>query len=68
MSKVGLAINDPLSFRSQDRNLLNTRLARSRSGGCVAPAKKGANRSFMSGGGSCCSGTTLLSKGKNLAN
>ena len=68
MSKVGLAADAALSFRSQDNNLLNTRLARCRSGGCVAPAKKGANTSFMSGGGSCCSASTLANKGKNIPN
>ena len=61
MAKVGLASDAALSFRSQDNNLVNSRLARCRSGGCVAPAKKGANTSFMSGSG-CCSSSTLANK------
>jgi hypothetical protein len=54
----GTMINtNPLSFRSDDANTVNTRLRRCRSGGCAAPAKKGANTSFKSGGGSTLSGT-----------
>jgi hypothetical protein len=54
----GTMINtNPLSFRSSDANTVNTRLRRCRSGGCAAPAKKGANTSFKSGGGSTLSGT-----------
>ena len=41
-----------LSFRSQDTTYRNQALRRCRSGGCVAPKKKGANGSFKSGGGS----------------
>ena len=41
-----------LSFRSQDTTSRNDALRRCRGGGCVAPKKKGANRSFQSGGGS----------------
>ena len=37
-----------------DINTINNARRYCRSGGCVAPAKKGANNSFMSGGGSCC--------------
>jgi len=32
------------SYRSQDNNLVNHRVQRCRSGGCVAPAKKGASK------------------------
>ena len=39
-----------LSFRSQDSQTRNTRLQKCRSGGCVAPKKKGANREYKSGG------------------
>ena len=40
----GTMINTtPFSFRSSDNNTVNTRLQRCRSGGCVAPAKKGAS-------------------------
>ena len=54
----GTMVNtDPLSFRSSDANTVNSRLRRCRSGGCAAPAKKGANTSFKSGGGSTLSGT-----------
>jgi len=54
----GTMINtDPLSFRSSDANTVNSRLRKCRSGGCAAPAKKGANTSFKSGGGSTLSGT-----------
>jgi hypothetical protein len=41
-----------LSFRSQDTTSRNDALRRCRSGGCVAPKKKGANRDFKSGGSS----------------
>jgi hypothetical protein len=54
----GTMVNtNPLSFRSNDANTVNSRLRRCRSGGCAAPAKKGANTSFKSGGGSTLSGT-----------
>jgi hypothetical protein len=43
---------EKLSFRSQDTTSRNDALRRCRGGGCVAPKKKGANRSFQSGGGS----------------
>jgi hypothetical protein len=66
MTKVGLPQDAAISFRSLDNNLVNTRLRKARSGGCVAPAKKGANISFGSGGG-CCSANTLAYK-KNLPN
>lgn len=66
MSKVGLAADAELSFRSQDNNLVNSRLSRCRSGGCVAPPKKAANTGFSSGGG-CCTANTLAGK-KNLPN
>ena len=43
----------PLSFRSNDNTIRNTRLQRCRAGGCTAPRKKGAlNSGFQSGGGS----------------
>jgi hypothetical protein len=43
----------PLSFRSNDHTIRNTRLQRCRAGGCTAPRKKGAlNNGFQSGGGS----------------
>lgn len=43
----------PLSFRSNDQTIRNTRLQRCRAGGCTAPPKKGAlNSGFQSGGGS----------------
>lgn len=41
-----------LSFRSQDNTSRNEALRRCRSGGCVAPKKKGANTAFKSGGSS----------------
>ncbi|MGA1049446.1 MAG: hypothetical protein ACO3UU_15695 [Minisyncoccia bacterium] len=44
-----------LSFRSQDTTSRNQALRRCRSGGCVAPKKKGANIAFKSGGGSIMS-------------
>ena len=43
-----------IGFKNYDKNTVNTAKRYCRSGGCVAPAKKGANKSFMSGGGSCC--------------
>ena len=57
--------NGPISFRSTDANTVNTRLQRCRSGGCTAPAKKGAiANSYKSGGGSTLTGTgNATSKG-----
>ena len=47
------ANNVPLSFRSNDATIRNTRLQRCRAGGCTAPPKKGAILNpFQSGGGS----------------
>ena len=40
------------SFRSQDTTSRNNAITRCRAGGCIAPAKKGANKSFRSGGNS----------------
>ena len=46
------ATQQELSFRSQETTSRNSALQRCRGGGCVAPAKTGANREFKSGGGS----------------
>ena len=60
-TKTGLADNAPLTFKSYDNNYKNTRLQRTRSGGCTAPKKKGAvGNTYKSGGsntltgGGCC--------------
>tara|TARA_B100000035_G_C20738028_1_gene438486 strand:+ start:93 stop:551 length:459 start_codon:yes stop_codon:yes gene_type:complete len=37
--KQGLSFNDPFSFRSQDVNVVRSRLQRTRAGGAVAPKK-----------------------------
>lgn len=55
--KIGIPLDQELSFRSQDRTSRNSHLSRVRGGGCVAPPKKGANTSFKSGGGSRITGT-----------
>jgi hypothetical protein len=49
--KQGLPVNAPLSYKSYDRNDVKTALRMVRSGGCVAPAKKGSifNRSLCNG-------------------
>jgi hypothetical protein len=49
--KQGLPAAAPLSYKSYDRNDVKTALRMVRSGGCVAPAKKGSiyNRSLCSG-------------------
>jgi hypothetical protein len=49
--KQGLPTNAPLSYKSYDRNDVKTALRMARSGGCVAPAKKGSifNTSLCSG-------------------
>jgi hypothetical protein len=48
----------PLSFRSNDDTIRNTRLQRCRAGGCTAPPKKGAILNpFRSGGGSALTST-----------
>jgi len=49
--KQGLPANAPLSYKSYDRNDVKTALRMVRSGGCVAPAKKGSifNRSLCNG-------------------
>ena len=36
--------SNTFSYRSQDNNLVNHRVQVCRSGGCVAPAKKGASK------------------------
>jgi hypothetical protein len=41
-TKVGLPINNPLSFAGPDQTSIKTSIARCRGGGCVAPKKKGA--------------------------
>ena len=47
----------PLSFRSNDDTIRNSRLQRCRAGGCIAPPKKGATLNpFKSGGGSALTG------------
>jgi hypothetical protein len=50
--KQGLPTNAPLSYKNYDRNDVKTALRMVRSGGCVAPAKKGSiyNRSLCNGG------------------
>lgn len=58
VGKGSMLGNGPISFRSTDVNTVNSRLRRSRSGGSVAPAKKGAVANpFKSGGGSTMTGT-----------
>ena len=52
-TKINLANNAKLSYRSQDNNLKNSALRRCRSGGCVAPAKKGAIANSYKGSGCC---------------
>jgi|LauGreDrversion4_2_1035121.scaffolds.fasta_scaffold00318_21 hypothetical protein len=52
-STIGITEANPLSFRAQDTTSRKTALRRCRSGGCVAPKKKGAiENNFKSGGGS----------------
>jgi len=53
--KQGLPAEAPLSYKSYDRNDVKTALRFVRSGGCVAPAKKGSiyNRNCTAGGGIC---------------
>ncbi|MCK4822155.1 hypothetical protein KA005_40710 [bacterium] len=46
--------NTQLTYKNFDYNTSKDAARRCRSGGCVAPAKKGANVNFKSGGGSCC--------------
>ena len=48
---------ETISFRSQNPNDVRSSLRKCRSGGCVAPAKKGANISYKSGGSSNITGT-----------
>lgn len=50
------ATQQSLSFRRQDKNDVTRAKRRARSGGAIAPAKKGANNSFQSGGRSILSG------------
>ena len=47
--------NGCLAFKSNrgNRNSIKSAVAKVRAGGCVAPAKKGANKNFKSGGGCC---------------
>jgi len=59
----GITINNqiytqPMSYKSYNTNDVRTSLRMARSGGCIAPAKKGAlnNRTCTAGGGICNSG------------
>ena len=57
-TKTGLTNEHLLTFRSNDQNITRQRLRRVRSGGCVAPAKKGAiQNTYKSGGRSRITGT-----------
>jgi hypothetical protein len=53
--KQGLPSETPLSFKNYNRNDVKTSLQVARSGGCVAPKKKGSiyNRTCTAGGGIC---------------
>jgi len=55
-TKTGLPNNAKLSYRSQDNNFKNSALRRCRSGGSVAPKKKGALKNPYKGSGCCTSG------------
>ena len=57
-TKTGLTTSDFLTFRSNDQNVTRQKLRMARSGGSVAPAKKGAiQNSYKSGGRSRITGT-----------
>ena len=57
-TKTGLPLQQDLSFRSNDQNITRQKLRRVRSGGSVAPAKKGAiANTYKSGGSSRITGT-----------
>ena len=57
-SQLNISTENPLSFRSQDTTSRNSAVRRCRSGGCVAPKKKGAiENTYQSGGGSSLTGT-----------
>jgi hypothetical protein len=51
-TKVG-PVDNQLAFKNFNRNTSRDAARRCRSGGCVAPAKKGANVNFKSGGRWC---------------
>lgn len=58
VGKSSMVRTEEISFRSNDINVVNRRLQRCRSGGCVAPPKKGAiANTFKSGGSSNLTGT-----------
>ena len=48
-SSTHAPLGDTLTFKSPVLQVQKEALRRCRSGGCVAPAKKGANHSFLSG-------------------
>ena len=57
-TKTGLPLQEELSFRSNDQNVTRQKLRRVRSGGSVAPAKKGAiANKYKSEGSSRITGT-----------
>lgn len=57
-SQLNISTENPLSFRSQDTTSRNNAIRRCRSGGCVAPKKKGAiENTYKSGGSSSLTGT-----------
>jgi hypothetical protein len=49
-SSTRAPLGDTLTFKNPDIQVQKDAIRRCRSGGCVAPAKKGANNSFQSGG------------------
>jgi cytochrome b involved in lipid metabolism len=56
-SQLNISRENPLSFRAQDTTSRNSAIRRCRSGGCVAPKKKGAlENTYKSGGSSSLSG------------
>jgi hypothetical protein len=57
--KIGLPVNAPYGTKSYDRSFTNTALRRARSGGCVAPKKKGAIENYSLRNGMVCAWGSL---------
>jgi len=49
ISSTRAPLGNILTFKNPDNQVQMDAIRRCRSGGCVAPAKKGANKSFLSG-------------------
>lgn len=60
--KQGLSIQSPLTYRSYNKNDVRTALRMARSGGCIAPAKKGSIYNYSLCNGKVCAYGSIVSQ------